>query len=106
MAEAATQQRKTAQAVADLKTALEALPSSQRISQVDAEAIYAMAYNSISQGNYESAFRYFSLLTFYKPTHPVYLTGLALTHKLLGRLDAAIGVYTFLALLEVDEPAH
>jgi type III secretion system low calcium response chaperone LcrH/SycD len=93
-------------AVHDFKVALEALPSSKKLSRPDADAIYALAYNFVSQGHYESAFRYFSLLTLYHPTNIIYLSGLALTYKLMGRLGEAIGVYSWLAVFDPEDPAH
>ncbi len=101
-----TEPSPVAQAISDFKMALEALPSSKRMSKADAEAIYALAYNFLSQGQYESAFRYFSLLTLYRPTNIAYLMGVALTHKLLERFEESIAVYSFLAVLEPAEPAH
>ena len=59
-----------AEAFAALRTGLEALPSSQRISADEAEAIYSMVHSAIVQGHHESALRYLSLLTFLKPTEP------------------------------------
>jgi type III secretion system low calcium response chaperone LcrH/SycD len=94
------------QAIGELKTALEALPSSRKMSRADADAIYALAYNFVAQGHYESAFRYFSVLVLYNPTNAVYLNGLALTHKLLERFDEAITVYSMLAVFDPGNPAH
>ena len=106
MAQTSTPSTPVDQAVSDFKAALNALPSSGRLSRADADAIYALAYSFISQGQYESAFRYFSLLTLFQPTNFVYLTGLALTHKLLERYAEAISVYSLLALIDSADPAH
>ena len=38
-----------------LRQSLEALPSSSRLSRIDTEAIYAMAYNQVMQGQIELA---------------------------------------------------
>lgn len=89
------------------KAALEALPSSQRLTDEDTEAIYGLAYRAVGQGHYESAFRYFSLLTLYRPTHPTYLGGLALCYRMLERHAEALSVYSFLAATDADgEPEH
>jgi type III secretion system low calcium response chaperone LcrH/SycD len=92
--------------VLDLKEALEALPSSSRLSNADTEAIYALAHSSVAQGRYETAYRYFSLLTLYKPTNLAYLTGLARTYRLMERYDEALNVYSFLATIDPQEPEH
>src|SRR5438067_159398 len=94
------------QAVTELKTALDALPSNGKMSRVDAEAIYALAYSLVQHGQCESAFRYFSLLVLYNPTNAVYLNGLALAHKLLERYDAAITVYSMLGSFDPGNPDH
>jgi type III secretion system low calcium response chaperone LcrH/SycD len=90
------------QSILDLKAALEALPSSSRLSQADTDAIYALAHQLVMQGRYETAFRYFSLLTLYKPTDITYLQGLALTYRMLERYDEALNVYSFLAVLDPE----
>lgn len=102
----ATETGTVASAVQDFKAAVEALPLNKRISRGDANAIYALAYGSIQQGRYESAFRYFSLLTMFNPTNTTYLTGLGLSYKLMGKLDEAIGVYSWLAVIDREDPAH
>ena len=93
-------------AIARLKQALEALPSSSRMSRDDTEAVYAMAYNLVVQGQYDLASGYLSLLTLYSPTNTKYLTGLALTYKLLKQYDSALNVYLFVAALEPEQPQH
>lgn len=92
--------------VLELKDALEALPSSSRLSNADTEAIYALAHQLVAQARYETAFRYFSLLTLYKPTNVTYLRGLALTYRMLERYDEALNVYSFLATIDPNEPQH
>jgi type III secretion system low calcium response chaperone LcrH/SycD len=89
-----------------LRQSLEALDSSSRLSRTDTEAIYAMAYNLVTQGQIELANGYLSLLTLYAPTNTKYLSGLALTYKLLKAYDAALSVYTFAAALEPRQPKH
>lgn len=94
------------QSVLDLKNALEALPSSHRLSQADAEAIYALAHQMVVQGRYETAYGYFSLLTLYQPTSVTYLKGLALCYRMLERYDEALNVYSFLATIDPGEMDH
>jgi type III secretion system low calcium response chaperone LcrH/SycD len=92
--------------VARLKEALQALPSSQRLSRADTQAIYALAYNHVAQGHFESAYRYFSLLTLYQPTDVGYLSGLALCYKMLKQYGEALSVYSFLAAMDSKDPQH
>ena len=92
--------------VEELRKALEALPSSGKLSRAETESIYSMAYNFLAQRHYDAAFRYFSLLTLYKPTDVTYLTGLALIYKLLERYEEAINVYAFLATIDEGDPSH
>ncbi len=94
------------QSVLDLKDALESLPSTSRLSNSDTEAIYALAHQLVVQGRYETAYRYFSLLTLYKPTHTAYLQGLALCYRMLERYDEALNVYSFLATVDTDNLDH
>ena len=89
-----------------LRQSLEALPSNSRLSRTDTEAIYGMAYNMVKQGQIEQANGYLSLLTLYAPTNTKYLSGLALTYKLLKAYDAALSVYTFVAALEPLQRQH
>jgi type III secretion system low calcium response chaperone LcrH/SycD len=92
--------------VEQLKSELEALPSQGRLSNEDAQAIYALAYQSVAQARFDEAYRYFSLLTLYKPTDVAYLGGLALTYKMLKRYQAALSVYSFMAAIDAPEPQH
>ena len=90
----------------DLKAALEALPSSSRLSNVDADVIYALAYNLVMQGRHEAAYRYFSLLTLYQPTNIDYLAGLAHSYRMLELFAEALNIYSFLAVIDPDQPEH
>lgn len=92
--------------VIDLKAALEALPSSSRLSKVDANVIYALAYNLVVQGRYEAAYRYFSLLTLYQPTNVDYLAGLARSYRMLELFPQALNIYSFLAVIDPEQPEH
>lgn len=94
------------QSILDLKEALEALPSSSRLSNADTDAIYALAHQLVVQGRYETAYRYFSLLTLYKPTNVTYLQGLALCYRMLERYDEALNVYSFLATIDTENLEH
>lgn len=85
---------------------LQTLPSSTRLEQADTEAIYALAYQQLLRGDFQTAYRFFSLLTLYRPTDVKYLAGLAMSCKTLRAYDAAIGVYAFMALIEPTEPQH
>ena len=90
----------------DLKAALEALPSSSRLSKVDADVVYALAHNLVMQGRYEAAYRYFSLLTLYQPTNIDYLTGLAHSYRMRELFAEALNIYSFLAVIDPDQPEH
>lgn len=94
------------QSILDLKEALEALPSSSRLSQADTDAIYALAHQLVVQGRYETAYRYFSLLTLYKPTNTTYLQGLALCYRMLERYAEALNVYSFLSVIAPENLDH
>jgi tetratricopeptide (TPR) repeat protein len=94
------------QSILDLQEALEALPSNSRLSSADADAIYGLAYQLVAQNRFETAYRYFSLLTLYKPTHVPYLQGLALTYRMMERYDEALNVYSFLATIDSDNLDH
>ena len=92
--------------VFDLKAALEALPSSSRLSKVDADVIYALAYNLVTQGRHEAAYHYFSLLTLYQPTNIDYLMGLAHSYRMLEQFAEALNIYSFLAVIDPEQPEH
>jgi tetratricopeptide (TPR) repeat protein len=101
-----TQTASVSDALVEFMAGLEALPSSNKLSSQEAEGLYAFAYNAVSLGHYEEALNYFSLLTFYKPTVPRYIKGLALSYKLLERFDEALNMYTLLSLIEPADMAH
>ena len=95
-----------AESFAAARAALEALPSSHRVTAGEAEAIYAMVHSAIVQGQHDTALRYLALLTFLQPTEPRYLGALALTYKQVGLTTEALKVYCYLALLEPAELLH
>ena len=103
---AAPSQSPIEQALEKFRADLEALPSSQRLSQTDADAVYALAWNAIAQGRNHDALRYFALLLLYRPTNTVYLTGQALAFQRLKLYDEAIAAYSFLGMLDSANPAH
>jgi tetratricopeptide (TPR) repeat protein len=94
------------QSILDLKNALEALPSHSRLSNADTDAIYALAHQLVVQGRYETAYRYFSLLTLYKPTDVAYLKGLAVCYRMLERYDEALNVHSFLVTIDPENLEH
>lgn len=89
-----------------LQAELEALPSSARLSPSESAVIYAQAYQYVAQGHFDMAYRYFSLLTLYRPTSIAYLAGLALSYKMLRRYAEALSVYSFMAAIDAEEPQH
>ena len=92
--------------IADLIAVLEALPSRARLSDANTEFMYAFAYQLVTQGHFDKADRYFSILTLYRPTTVKFLAGAALCHKMLKRHQAAVNVYSFMASIEPQEPEH
>lgn len=90
----------------DLKAALDALPSSARLSNESARTLYALAYHQAAQGHLSTALRYFSLLVLYRPTHPEYLHGLAHTYRMMECYDEALHIYSFLASMYPEECAY
>mgnify|MGYP000935145161 CR=1 FL=1 len=80
--------------------------ASARLTRAQAQAVYALAYQLVAQGQFDKAYEYFALLTLYYPTDAAYLAGLALCYRMLGRYEQAINVYAFLATLQAQEPAH
>ena len=81
---------------------LDGLPSSKRFTPEQLEAIYALAYTHIAQGQYAQALPIFAFLAQYGPTCRHYLYGLALSLQMSARLDEAIGMYSLCAMLFPD----
>jgi type III secretion system low calcium response chaperone LcrH/SycD len=96
MSNTATQRSAPAQA---LYEGLEGLPSSKRFTREQLEAVYALAYAHLAQGQYAQALPMLAFLAQYAPTRRQYLYGLALSLQMLDHLDAAIGMYSLCALL-------
>ncbi len=94
------------QVLQQLRQELEALPSAQRMSDADAETVYALAYREYGQARYEQALKYFQLLLVYRPTHPVYLLGAALCLRRARRYQLAAAAFLALGFLEPTVPGH
>ncbi|MFD0669012.1 tetratricopeptide repeat protein [Ramlibacter sp. MAHUQ-53] len=92
--------------IEEIRRVLEELPSSNLLTDAEAESIYALARQQVAAGQHEAAFRQFCMLTTFKPTQPRYLNGLALAHRLLGRFEDAMEVYHFALQLDPDDPRH
>lgn len=92
--------------VIELIDQLRALPSSQRLSSETLEFVYGLAFNYHSQGQHESALRYFGFLLVYRPAEPRFLKGLALSYQRLGYYDEAIQVYSMAAMIEPMSPQY
>ncbi len=92
--------------VVQLRTQLEALPSSRRLPDSVAEHIYAMAYNLLGQGRNGDAQRYFEVLTLYRPTDARFLAGLGVCNQALGHPDQAITNYAFAAHVDPGKPEY
>jgi type III secretion system low calcium response chaperone LcrH/SycD len=93
-------------AATKLAQGLDSLPHTRRLTDADAEAVYAVAHGQFGQGRYDEALRSFQLLLVYRPTHTVYLLGAALCLQRMRRYDVAAAAYTALSLLEPQQPSH
>jgi len=83
---------------------LAALPSSSRLTRGQLEAIYALAYAQVMQGQYAQALPVFGLLAIYGPTQKHYIAGLALCLQKCGRHEDAINTYSMLLTLFPGSP--
>lgn len=81
---------------------LEDLPSSKRFTAEQLEAIYALAYAHLAQGQYNQALPLMAFLAQYGPTKRQYLYGLALSLQMLHHLDEAITMYSLCVVLYPD----
>ena len=95
-----------AQVLLQLKQELESLPSAQRMSEENAETVYALAYREYGQARYEQALKYFQLLLVYRPTNTVYLLGAALCLRRERRYELASAAFLALGFLEPTVPGH
>jgi len=68
------------------------------------EAIYMIAYNQYNGGKYEDAERIFQLLSFLDHFDERYWLGLGASRERLKKYDEAIKAFTFLNVLNMDNP--
>jgi type III secretion system low calcium response chaperone LcrH/SycD len=78
---------------------LDGLPSSKRLTAEQLEVIYSLAYAHVVQKQFAQALPMFTFLCQYGPTRKHYLTGLALSLRMLGRFDEAINMYSLVLVL-------
>lgn len=81
---------------------LDALPSSKRLTAEQLEVIYSLAYAHVVQQQYAQALPLFTFLCQYGPTRKHYLSGLALSLRMLARYDEAINMYSLVLVLFPD----
>lgn len=81
---------------------LDALPSNKRLSAEQLEVIYSLAYAHVVQQQYEQALPLFTFLSQYGPTRKHYLSGLALSLRMVGRYAEAINIYSLVLVLFPD----
>jgi len=81
---------------------LNGLPSSKRLTAEQLEVIYSLAYAHTVQQQYAQALPLFTFLCQYGPTRKHYLTGLALSLRMLSRFDEAINMYSLVLVLFPD----
>ena len=91
-------------AIEKFRAASAKLPSAKRFSKQDLEAVYTHAYNLFQQQKYADALVMFGFLTTYDPTSAKYRKGTAACHKLLGQYVEAEQHYSFLLLLDPNDP--
>lgn len=85
-----------------LYAGLDALPSNKRLSAEQLEVIYSLAYAHVVQQQYAQALPLFTFLCQYGPTRKHYLSGLALSLRMLARYDEAINMYSLVLVLFPD----
>lgn len=68
------------------------------------EAVYNVAYNVYSGGDYEKAQKIFQFLCFFDHLEKKYWLGLGSCRQMLKRYQEAIEAYTFAMLLDSDDP--
>lgn len=81
---------------------LNGLPSSKRLTAEQLEVIYSLAYAHTVQQQYAQALPLFTFLCQYGPTRKHYLSGLALSLRMLSRFDEAINMYSLVLVLFPD----
>lgn len=90
----------------DLKSRLDALEGSQRLSPSQTEAIYSAAYRFLEQGHFDTAREFFAVLMLMRPSEVKYLQGLAISLRQLRRHAEAAEIWQFIGMLEPHESAH
>lgn len=68
------------------------------------EVIYMVGYNQYNAGKYDEAERIFQLLAVLNHFDRRYWTGLGASRELQKKYDTAIKAYTFLAMLDLEDP--
>lgn len=91
---------------ADFKARLNALPSNQRLTPTQTEAIYSAAYSFLEQGHFDKAREFFAMLMLLRPGEVKYLQGLAISLRQLDRPGEAAGIWQFIEMVEPQQPAH
>jgi type III secretion system low calcium response chaperone LcrH/SycD len=81
---------------------LDGLPSTKRLSAEQLEVIYSLAYAHVVQQQYAQALPLFTFLCQYGPTRKHYLSGLALSLRMLSRFEEAINMYSLVLVLFPD----
>lgn len=94
------------EAVARLRSDLAALPSCSRLTDADANAIYALAYRDFGLARHDRALERFQLLLVYRPASTVYMLGCALCLQRLRRYELAAAAFGALRYLEPGVPGH
>jgi tetratricopeptide (TPR) repeat protein len=85
---------------------LEALPSSSFLSAAESDVIYALAVDSVNKNDFEKAVRFFSFLTIYNPTNPLYLYSYGYCLRMLEKYDEALHQFSLAASFNPEEPVH
>lgn len=99
-----TIQYQSSPAIENFKAAAANLAGAKRFSDSDLEAVYTHAYNTFNQQQYEKALQMFGFLTTYRPASVKYRKGIAACQKQLGAYADAEQSYSFLLLLDPNDP--
>ena len=89
-----------------LAARLQGLESTGRFSPEVLEYVGDMAYNLLSQGRTEDAYRYYGFLAFYAPTDTRFIVGQGICARELGRIAEARLLFDMAACIRPDEPVH
>ena len=85
---------------------LSALPATARLDDDAIRHVSRLAYSQLNQGHVEEAYRYYGLLTLYRPTQTEFLAGQGLCARRLGRLAEAGALFDLAAMIEPENPVH